>query len=107
MSNPQIKILESGATVMSEEQTITVTYDQTALQSEKAQLQANIDNWIQRIADIDAKLATIDTEIQAGRVVDMRPVKVEPVEELPVDEKPVEEPIEPVKEVAIETIITK
>ena len=93
----QVKINEGGRITATDEQTITVSYDQTALQAERAQLQANIDNWTQRIADIDAKLATFATEIQAGRVVDMRPVKVEPVEELPVDEKPVEEPIEPVK----------
>jgi len=91
-----VKITETGRTIMSDEQTITVTYDQSALQSERDQLQANIDSWTARIADIDTKLDAMNTEVQAGRATDLRPVK-EPVEELPVDEKPVEEPIEPVE----------
>ena len=88
-----VKITETGRIIMSDEQTITVTYDQSALQSERDQLQANIDSWTARIADIDTKLDAMNTEVQAGRVMDLRPapVAIAPVNEEPVEEPPVEQ----------------
>jgi hypothetical protein len=68
----QVSIDENGDTIMTDEQTITVLDSKLNLEMRRQNCQDLIDAMTTQIEDIDAKLALMDTEVQAGRAVDMR-----------------------------------
>ena len=57
---------------MTTEQTITVIDSKLNLEMRRATCQDMLDSMTAQIADIDAKLALMDGEVQAGRATDMR-----------------------------------